>query len=448
MAYLPSSDPIFQSHSPLSPTDNPCRAHIHRIFQQSLQYLQSHPLKHRSLLGSLLHILFKIESHPACRYTSSASIAKPSALRRRYHIMVTSHPDISRLRHRAIPLMRRIAGYILPAAVSAALIVWLFHKVDFHTITAILRDSCDYRWLLLMCAVLTISRCIRGIRWGLQLRAAGISRMPPLAEMASIFGAYALNLILSGVGEVWRCIYVSRSRHAPISTVAGTDLGDRISDAIMIVALIILSLSVAHPVIQKFIDHYSCAEKIMHFITSPWLWILTASISAIGIWMLRSSSKCHIILRIRSGCSNLWQGFRILFTMKHRFRFWAYTLVIWIAYFLMTYLCFFAFPFTRTLIRPDMAYGLLPGLVVFIFGSLSIAIPATGGLGPWNLAVIFALSLYGVSTPDATAYSIVVWAFQTFTQIILGIVSAAYISISDTPDASRSSITPSSHPQS
>ncbi|MDE5903585.1 MAG: flippase-like domain-containing protein, partial [Muribaculaceae bacterium] len=319
--------------------------------------------------------------------------------------MVTSHTNITPAWRRAIPIVRRITGYIIPAAVSVALIVWLFHKVDFHTITTILRDSCDYRWLLIMCAVLTISRSVRGIRWGIQLRAAGVAPMPPFAEMVSIFGAYALNLILTGVGEAWRCIYVSRRQHASISTVVGTDLGDRISDAIMIIALIILSLSVAHPVLQKFIDHYSCGEKIMHILSSPWLWITLGAIIAIAIWLLCTSSRNKVITRIRTECARLWKGFRILFTMKHQLLFWTYTLVIWIAYFLMTYLCFFAFPFTRTLIRPDMAYGLLPGLVVFIFGSLSIAIPATGGLGPWNLAVIFALSLYGISTPDATAYS-------------------------------------------
>ena len=54
---------------------------------------------------------------------------------------------------------------------------------------------------------------------------------------------------------------------------------------------------------------------------------------------------------------------------------------------------FQAFPFTRALVEePGSAWGLIPGLVVFVFGSYSMAIPSNGGLGPWNLAVMFGRS--------------------------------------------------------
>nr|MBD5376427.1 flippase-like domain-containing protein [Bacteroides sp.] len=311
--------------------------------------------------------------------------------------------------------------------VSVGLIVWLFQKVNLHTILRITRETCDYRWLLLMCAVLVVSRSIRGIRWGIQLRAAGVKRMPPFAEMVTIYGAYALNLVLTGVGEVWRCVYVSRRQKASFTTVVGTDLGDRISDAIMIVTLTLLAVLVANPVIKKFLDHYAVGRDVVSIISSPALWIVLGAVVIGVVALMRSRCQNRVILRIKQEAQNLWGGFRVLFTMKHQVRFWTYTLLIWVAYFLMTYLCFFAFPFTRTLVRPDLCYGLLPGLVVFVFGSLSIAIPASGGLGPWNLAVIFALSLYGIDSADATTYAMVVWAFQTVTQVLLGIVSAGYI---------------------
>lgn len=327
-------------------------------------------------------------------------------------------------------VVRKVLSFLLPLCVSAVLIVWLFHKVHVHTILQIMKESCDYRWLILMCAVLVLSRSIRGIRWGIQLRAAGVRRMPPFAEMASIYGAYALNLVLTGVGEAWRCIYVAKRQKASLSTVIGTDLGDRISDAVMIVSLTVLSVIVARPVIMRFMDHYSFGRDLLHMLSSPLLWIVVVALVVSVICLLCINTGNRYILRIRQEAGNLWNGFRILFTMKHQFRFWSYTLLIWIAYFLMTYLCFFAFPFTRALIRPDLAYGLLPGLVVFVFCSLSIAIPASGGLGPWNLAVIFALSLYGVDNSDAATYAMVVWAFQTVTQVLLGIVCAGYVAYS------------------
>lgn len=184
---------------------------------------------------------------------------------------------------------------------------------------------------------------------------------------------------------------------------------------------------VARPALDKFMDHYDLGRKLVAIGSSPWLWIFLALMIGAVLWLAFSHTDNPKVKKAKGECENLWKGFKVLFTMPHQFEFWGMTVVIWIFYFLMTYLCFFAFPFTKELIRPDLAYGLIPGLVVFVFGSMSIAIPATGGLGPWNIAVMFALSLYGVNQSDAATYSMVVWAFQTFTQIILGIVSAIYV---------------------
>lgn len=324
-------------------------------------------------------------------------------------------------------ILKKILDFVLPAGVSAVLIIWLFHRVHIKEIIAVMRAGCDYGWLIIMCVVLVMSRSIRGIRWGLQLRAAGIPRMPVFSEMVSIYGAYALNLMLTGVGEVWRCLYVARRQKASLTTVVGTDLGDRISDAIMIIGLVVLSLIVARPTIVGFMDHYSFGRKLYEIVSSFWFWGALILLTGGILWLLFSKSQSAWIIKMKRGALNLWIGFKVLFTMKHRIEFWSETLLIWICYFLMTYLCFFAFPFTRELVRPDLAYGFLPGLVVFIFGSLSIAIPATGGLGPWNIAVMFALSLYGVDQAEAATYSMVVWAFQTVTQILMGLVGAGYI---------------------
>ncbi len=107
-----------------------------------------------------------------------------------------------------------------------------------------------------------------------------------------------------------------------------------------------------------------------------------------------------------------------------------YTIGIWTCYFFETYVCFFAFDFTRGLVHnPHMAAGFIPGLVVFVFGSMSMAIPSNGGLGPWNLAVMFALTLFGLSSEEGTAFSIVMWSCQAVMLIALGLFSAVYVAV-------------------
>lgn len=325
----------------------------------------------------------------------------------------------------------RIIGYGIPFAISITLIVWLFHKVNFHEVMHVVNTECDFFWIGLMMAITTLSHIIRGIRWGIQLRGTGLARMPVVVESISIFGAYALNLVFPRLGEAWRCVYMSKREKAPLSTVIGTDVGDRSSDAVVIVFLTALAFLTAHPYMEKFLTHYSLGEHVLHYVKDPLLWVIVfATISS--IWVI-----CHflhnyaIVKKVDGELKNIWTGFADLFRMKRgKWHYVFLTLGIWTCYFLETYVCFYAFPFTRELISdPGSAWGLVPGLVVFVFGSFSMAVPSNGGLGPWNLAVMFALSLFGISDTQGTAFSLVMWSFQAIMLVALGIFSATYILI-------------------
>lgn len=318
--------------------------------------------------------------------------------------------------------------FVAPIAISALLVLWLFKKVDLAKMEHIISTECDFFWVVLMMVVSIFSHIIRGIRWGIQLRGAGLPRVPVMVESVSIFGAYALNLLIPMLGEGWRCVYMARRENASLSTVVGTDLGDRFSDAAAISLLIILSLFVAHDNIMHFIDHYSVGEKIMHIISDPSVWITAVASIAVIIaagYLFRKESWMQKVI---ASVMKIWNGFRILFTMKGGGMYLLLTAGIWICYYLETYLCFFAFPFTRALIeQPGTCWGLIPGLVAFVFGSVSIAVPSNGGLGPWNIAVMFSLSLYGISDTDGAAFSMVLWTFKSAMLVALGIFSAIYI---------------------
>lgn len=324
--------------------------------------------------------------------------------------------------------IEKIARYLIPFLVSAGMVVWLFHKVDIHEMMRVIREGCDFRWIVVMMLITALSHVIRGIRWGIQLRAVGVPRMSVVAESVAIFGAYALNLVFSGVGETWRCVYVSRRENTPLSTVVGTDLGDRSSDAVVVLMLLGLALVVAKGPIDTFISHYAIGEDIRHFSDDPRLWcavILGLTLVWAALYFFR---KYRYIEKIDSSLKNVWQGFKVLFTMKGVGAYVVLTLGIWLCYFMETYACFYAFPFTRALIdSPGSAYGLIPGLVVFVFGSFSMAVPSNGGLGPWNIAVMFALSIYGIGNTEGAAFSMVMWSFQAAMLVMLGVFSAIYI---------------------
>lgn len=326
-------------------------------------------------------------------------------------------------------IARNVLRVVVPLGISAVLLVWLFHKVDIREVEKVIRQGCNYWWLVLMMVITTLSHVIRGLRWNLQLRAAGMEEVPPMVECVSIFGAYALNLIFQSLGEVWRCIYMSRRGNIKLSTVVGTDIGDRGSDGAMIVLISIFTLIVAGGPLRDFMTHYSVGKDIVNFADRPWMWCVVIVV-LFAIWVVcRFFRKFKMVNEIDTNLARVWDGFKVLFTMKHVWLYLLATLGIWTCYFFETYVCFFAFPFTRELITaPGTHWGLLPGLVVFVFGSFSMAVPSNGGLGPWNLAVMFALSLYGISNTEGAAYSLVVWSFQSAALVIAGIYSAIYIS--------------------
>lgn len=341
--------------------------------------------------------------------------------------------------HKILHILGEICKIVIPMGVSVALVIWLFHKVNIHDIKTVLHNGVRFEFIAAMMFLTMLSFIIRGVRWGIQLRAAGVPRMSPVAESVSIFSAYAINLIVQFLGEAWRCIYVARKEKVKLATIVGTDLGDRGSDFVMIMGILCVTLAVASKQIEHFFNQYPLGRVIEHVADKWWLYaaiILLLVIFILADWKWRNSK---FFSGVNLSVSRIWDGFKVLFFMKGRWTYLWMTFGIWICYFLETYLCFYAFPFTRELTTlPGSAYGLVPGLVVFVFGAFSMVVPSNGGLGPWNVAVMYALMLYGVGSEDAAAYSLVVWACQAAMIIALGIFSAIYIMTtrtSDRPDA-------------
>lgn len=320
--------------------------------------------------------------------------------------------------------------FLIPAACSVLLIVWLFHKIQIREIMEVVHRGVRYDLLILMMCVTTLSHVIRGWRWGLQIR--GVGAQCSLMQLSvSIFGCYALNLLVPRAGEVWRCIYISRSKHVKLSTIVGTLVDDRISDIIVVMLLTALAFAVAAPELHEFMRHYAVGRDVERLVDNPWLWTGVVIAVLVIYYLLHTFRTCRLVERVDGSLTSFWQGLRSLVTtMPCKGEYLVLTLGIWVCYFLQTYIAFFAFPFTRELVsEPGSCYGLIPGLVAFVFGSFSMAVPSNGGLGAWNIAVMFALSLFGIPRVDGATFSMVMWSFESLMLVILGIFTVVYVSV-------------------
>ncbi|MDE6230367.1 MAG: flippase-like domain-containing protein [Muribaculaceae bacterium] len=326
-----------------------------------------------------------------------------------------------------------IAGYavrwLLPLALTVLLVWYMFRKVDFREMWHIVSHGVDYWWILAAMGISVVSHIMRALRWRIQLRGLGIE--PPLmAVVCSIFGTYALNLVFPRLGEVWRCTYIANREHASFTTVVGSMVADRVADLIMVGLLTLLTFVVAAPALEAFLVKYPIGRGLVDAATNYKVWLAVLAVVLVVWGVFHFLRDTRIVSKIRSWIGQMWSGFAVVTRMKGKWGFLFFSIAIWTCYFFQLYVAFFAFPFTRALVsEPGTVAGMVPCLVAFVLSSIGMAVPSNGGLGPWNIAVMFGLAVYGISDAQGTAFSMLQWSGQTVMLIILGILTMAYIAV-------------------
>ncbi|MDE7408821.1 MAG: flippase-like domain-containing protein [Muribaculaceae bacterium] len=322
--------------------------------------------------------------------------------------------------------MKKALQYILPVLLSALLIWYLFRKVDFRHTMEIISHGVDYWWILAAMGLSVFSHIFRAMRWRLQLDALHV-RSGLMELTCAVFGCYALNLLLPRIGEIWRCTFVSKRSRTQFTTVMGSMVADRMADSVMVLLLILLTFVLAAPALAAFMAKYPVGEDMLRLLYNPFVWVSVSAVAVIAWWLLRRFRETPMVRTLGKWTGEIWRGFAVTATMPGRWRFVFLTIAIWGCYFVQLYVAFYAFGFTRELCsQPGLAYGLLPCLVAFVFSSIGMAVPSNGGLGPWNIAVMFGLAIYGVADVEGAAFSILQWSGQTVMLIVLGIFTAIW----------------------
>lgn len=331
-----------------------------------------------------------------------------------------------------------VVRWLLPLALTILLVTYMFKKVNFSDMWEIVTHGVDYWWILAAMVISVFSHIFRALRWQIQLRSLGI-RPPLMALICSIFGTYALNLVFPRLGEIWRCSYIAGREHKPFTTVVGSMVADRLSDTLIVLLLTLLTFVVATPAIEAFLVKYPIGAGLVDTLKNPWTWTVVFGSVAL-VWAIFTLGRnLGPVAKTRQWIGEMWKGFASIATMHGKWKFIGYTLCIWGCYYVQLYVAFFAFPFTRELCsEPGLAFGLTPCLVAFVLSSIGMAVPSNGGLGPWNIAVMFGLAVYGISDAQGTAFSMLQWSGQTVMLILLGIYTMIYISVSGRKRSAKS----------
>lgn len=314
--------------------------------------------------------------------------------------------------------------YAIPLVISIGLCYLLFTGIDFGEMTAVIRRDCDFSFIALAMALSLLSYLFRALRWRIQLKALGIR--PPLFYLVlSIFGTYAVNLVFPRLGEIWRSGYIAKRQDAPFSEVFGSMVAERLADTVTVALITLAAFVLASGAIGDYLaQNQALYDFVVSMLTSPWLWGALIAAGALTWWLLRRYAASRAVRSLKSFLRGLWDGFAVIATMPGKGRWLLWTICLWGCYFSTMYIEFFAFPSTSGAME---RYGLSAVLVTFAVSSLSMGVPSNGGIGPWQWAVIFALSIYGVGATQSGAFANVVLGCQTLVQIVLGIITFVLI---------------------
>ncbi len=297
----------------------------------------------------------------------------------------------------------------------ALLFLWLaYRNTDLEQLKSIISNDVNYWWIGLGVVISIISHLLRAVRW--QQLIETIDKRPSFINATfAVFIAYFANLAVPRMGEISRCGVLTKYENINFSKTVGTVVSERVVDMLFMLLVIILSCLLQLNSITQLFESINIAFDSPSSLLLSSLAILGGAILLV-VWLLKTFPNNKYIAKINLFLKNIWLGMKSVKRVRQKGLFTFYTLGIWLCYFLMNYVAFFAFDFTSSL-------SMSQALLVFSMGSIGMVIPAQGGIGTWHKFTIATLVIMGVGETQAGAFAFIVHASFTLTIIIAGFIS-------------------------
>ncbi len=317
--------------------------------------------------------------------------------------------------------MRKTLNVVLPVLLGLGILWWMYRGFDFGRIAHALRHEMNWGWMLFSLVFGVTAQVLRGLRWTQTLHPMGEPARSSTCVHA-VFLSYASSLVVPRIGEIARCGILSRYDGCTFSKSLGTVVTERVIDSLLIMAIGAAVLLTQFGVFTDFFARTgtNIGSWMGTFTTTGWIVTgLCLVVTLLFLWY--AIHRFAFLAKIRQMVDGISDGILSLRSVEHKWLFAAYTLGIWLSYFLHYYITFFCFDFTTGL-------SLTAALVSFIVGSFAVIVPTPNGMGPWHFAVKTILVLYGVQDVNAETFVLIVHAIQTALIPVLGVYSLIALS--------------------
>lgn len=329
--------------------------------------------------------------------------------------------------------MKSALRYIISLGLAGGLIWFVFKDIDLADMLSRFAQA-DWRWIALSCFLLLCAHVTRAWRWGMLMEPLGYK--PGLLNSSiSVLTGYFANYIVPRMGEVTRCGTLYRLEKIPVNLSFGTVVAERIFDVIILLGLIGLNFILEFDRLSSFFTDIfqSKIQSNGSAGSGPSTLLIVAGVVFLGlivaaIVILRSDAiknkllQNPIVQKIAGFLKGMLEGLLSVRKLKNPGMFFLSTAIIWICYYLVSYVLFFCIPETSQL-------GLLAGLTLLVVGSIGMTAPTQGGIGAYHLLVGSVMVLYGLTQKDGITLATFIHGTQMLFMLVVGALAFLYVLI-------------------
>ena len=315
-------------------------------------------------------------------------------------------------------------GTLIRAQDISNLVIGQIESDDKRVIRNVFKRA-NIKWLLLSVLFGIISHMIRAYRWKLQLRPLEYNPRFINTFFAVMVG-YLANLAFPRLGEVTRCGILKRVENIPFNIGLGSVVAERAIDLLCLIIITLIAFTFQFDRLRGITSEYifdplsNKFNQILQANTGGLLLGLLAILVGVGLilWIIK---KFKIGKKIKTLLGGVWEGIKTIQKLEKPWLYVMLTLAIWVLYFFMTYICFFALTETSGL-------SMLAGLSVLVFGSVGMIV-TQGGIGAYQFLVMRTLMEYGIVKPIGFAVGWIIWLTQVALVVVLGFASLILLPI-------------------
>lgn len=314
----------------------------------------------------------------------------------------------------------KILKYLISVSLAVVLLWFSFRDVEWTDFITGLQE-CRWGFILLSMAAGAFAFWLRGLRWRQLLQPID----PAISRITAFNGiniGNISNFVFPRIGEFVRCGVITRRSSATYDKVLGTVVLERGWELLVMLMMLALVVVGGFEKFGNFFIRQIWEPIASRLDISLWWVLLVLAVCGLGgiwvIWRFRATNRlCAKVWGIFTG---LLQGFSSCLRMERKWLFFAYTLFIWMVYWLMAATTVWAAPFLDHLTVID-------ALFLSLVGGLGFAVPVPGGIGAFHFVISLALmGVYDVPMETGIVYATLSHTSQAVTQIIFGLASYAY----------------------